>query len=189
MKLVAAGRISQEDAIGHLRKSCDPGTQDNLYHDLKKNHYNYMNHLKLWDVNFYITRLGKTLLDYGGQHDPKKRAFREKLAQITLVQGRHAELIEDIEKCLSESRPKPASSSEARKIMYDYFEAKGFIKKNPNRASSGTREFLASEFDLWNKFGLVEREGLSYFVAREGFKFNLSLIERLVNTAPENFDE
>jgi hypothetical protein len=112
-------------------------------------------------------------------HKPTSKYFQDFLAKVTLIEGKHLELINDIEKFTRNKLFQ--TKNDAIKDLLDYFENNGYIKKNPNRAQTGARKFLQSEFQLWGKLCLANKEGASYFIPEKGFAFNWKEITRIIS--------
>ncbi len=181
---VAIGILTEEAALKELTSETDVGIADNHYHDLKKNHYNYMNHLELWDSEFNLTELGKRLLSVGTDFTSNQASFIDELAKITLVEGRHWDLISDCIDIIKQN--KELNEDNIRDVIYESLEKKGFVKKNSNRTITGVRKFLSSELDLWNKLGLIFKNGSRYFWPDIGYKFDFDRINLLTKDYYEN---
>ena len=76
-----------------------------------------------------------------------------------LEQGRHLDLIFDLERLCKEHRDEK-TTLEIRKTLEEEYDEKGMIKRNPNLVvgTSSNTEFLKDEFILWGKgFGIKEK--------------------------------
>ena len=125
-----------------------------------------------------ITPLGYDLHKTGKLHGPVSKAFKDHLARVILVEGKHLDLILDIEKY---TRNKPLRASlEARQRVYDKFEEKGLVKQNPNRSASGSRKNFSNEMQLWVHLGVLRKTGSSYFQPGKGFDFDWRAITRII---------
>jgi hypothetical protein len=178
---VQAGQLTVEEAIRKIKQdaSSRPEIRDNLYKDYKKNAKNFLTHLGLWDDEAHLTEVGFELHKVGKLHKPTSKYFQDFLAKVTLIEGKHLELINDIEKFTRNKLFQ--TKNDAIKDLLDYFENNGYIKKNPNRAQTGARKFLQSEFQLWGKLCLANKEGASYFIPEKGFAFNWKEITRIIS--------
>ncbi len=177
---VTAGTITQAQALARLQQEVDTTGVDNNYRDIKKNHFNFVNHLMLWDTEFHLTGYGKKLLEVGDRFGGQSAEFRDYLGSITLNVGRHAELVDDVKRALAESRTPLSNIGDVRATAYTYLENKGYIKTNPNRTTTGVRKELSSEFSVWGHFGVLNKVGHSYFDPLSGLSFNDTRINQLV---------
>lgn len=179
-KKISEGKITNEFALKDIMKRSSPDEIDNHYHDTKKNHYNFLNHLQLWDSKFNLTDVGKKLLNIGLANGENSPDFRKGLARVILIDGRHFELMNDIISAIKSAKSKPSSTDEAKAVIFSFLEEKGFIKKNSNRTTSGVRKFLSSEFNLWNNLGFIRKNGQAFYDPVNGYDFNWDLINELV---------
>lgn len=179
-KKVEDGKMSEARALLELRKKTSSSGIDNHYRDIKKNHYNFINHLNLWDSEFKPTEYGKKFLEIGREHGGASKEARDFLGFLILRVGRHAELIEDVRRAIATSRRHPTSISDVRAISHDFLEGKGYIKTNPNRATTGVRKFLQSEFGLWGHLGVLGRQDGRYFDSSSGLLFDEARIGKLL---------
>lgn len=179
-KKILIGVISKEEALKELARRSSPDETDNHYHDTKKNHFNFINHLQLWDSKFNLTDCGKKLLNSALINGENSDKFKMDLARIILVDGRHFELITDIITAIKSATSTPSSTDEAKTVIFDFLEEKGFIKRNSNRTTSGVRKFLSSEFNLWSNFGFIKKSGQAFYDPIKGYDFNWELINGLV---------
>ena len=69
-------------------------------------------------------------------------------------------------------------------------EKKGHVATNPNRKSSSSRKYLQSEKQLWGRMGLIKKTSSNrYFFQNEGYIFNNSRIEKLVENFYKNYGD
>ena len=73
----------------------------------------------------------------------------------------------------------PNTDEKFREKIKEKLEEKGFIKKNPNRSSSEIRKFLQSELQLWFRFGILKKNGRSFFNEDLGFYFHMDKINEI----------
>lgn len=177
---VANGEITEADALDELAEKTNPNIADNNYRDIKKNHYNFVNHLSLWSPNYHLTEYGRRLLEIGNKYGGESEQFKNALGYLMLEQGRHRELINDIKAALSSTVGRLSSIEDVRSICYRYLEVKGYIKKNPNRATTHVRNSFSSEFGVWAHFGILNKQGNSFFDENNGLSFNDNVIEKLI---------
>jgi hypothetical protein len=185
---VQEGQITQEQAISELKQAVDPSGVDNNYRDIKKNHYNFVNHLMLWNSEFHLTGYGRKLLEIGDQFGGDSSQFKDYLGSIMLNVGKHSALIDDVKLSLSAQSGTINNIEDVRESAYNYLEGRGHIKTNPNRTTSGVRSALASEFGVWGHFGILNQQNGSYFHPETGLSFNNERIEHLVGLT-EDFIE
>ena len=48
-------------------------------------------------------------------------------------------------------------------------DKRGHVAKNPERKTSGSREYLVAEKQLWGRFGLIKKNGNTYFNKNIGY--------------------
>lgn len=178
-RLVQEGELTEAQALTRLRETIDPTGVDNNFRDIKKNHYNFMNHLMLWDSEFKLTGYGSKLLEVGDRFGGSSPEFKDYLGSIMLSIGRHAELIEDIKQALSINRDALHGIDDVRMTAYSYLERKGYVKTNPNRTTTGVRSALSSEFGVWGHYGILNQQAGSYFDQNTGLSFNDERIRQL----------
>ena len=64
---------------------------------------------------------------------------------------------------------------------------KGFIAKNPNRATSRSRRFLTAEKQLWGHLNIIKKDGARYFFKDQGYFFRKERIETLIEEFYKNY--
>ncbi len=170
--------ISHAQGINKLKLSISTkGVKENLFQNYKKNHFNFMNHCNLWDSeNFNISAIGEMYIsNIEKGNDPI-----EEMAKITLVKGRHLEIINDIiDITMYLPSDKKLNDSIYRESLENNLTKKGFIKKNPNRAKNDSRKFLTAELQLWTHFGIKKKNNGKHFFPNEGFIFNIEKIKKI----------
>ncbi|MBG76875.1 MAG: hypothetical protein CFH22_00714 [Alphaproteobacteria bacterium MarineAlpha5_Bin12] len=178
--------IEYSEAIQILKKRVAKNVVDNLYQDYKKNHFNYINHLKLWDHDTkFINPLGKSFLDAVNRGNN----LTNEIAKITLVRGRHIEFIRDIETIKSNMSFIPDNHDDFRKLLDVELDKKGFMKRNPNRTTSGIRKLFQSELQLWDKFGIKKKHRGEHFVPGVGYLFDFKKINMLEKAYHNTYDK
>ena len=105
--------------------------------------------------------------------------LKDEFAQILLVEGNHHDFIEEIEEITS-SLDKKNNDNEYLNELYLSLDKKGFIAKNPNRATSRTRKFLTAEKQLWGHLDIIKKDGVRYFFKDQGYFFKKKRIETLI---------
>ena len=183
-KQIDEGAISIKNALEIVNKDTAKNVTDNNYQDLKKNHFNFINHLKLWDHDSKnLTNLGLTFAN----RVKEGKNINQEIAKVLLISGKHRELIETIEKFYKNQRKYNkkiySNENELREDLYKYFDDRGYIKKNPGRSSSGSRKFLTSELQIWFKLGLKTKfkNQTRHFDQKKGYGFDFKKIEKLTS--------
>jgi len=163
---------------------------DNNYKNYKKNHFNFMNHNKLWDENFKLTLIGKKFIDrFGVLNNVSEK--NDEFAQILLVQGKHHNLIEEIKNITAEIEI-PDTDEDFRLEIYKKLDQKGYIAKNTNRKTSGIRKPFIAETQLWAHLNIIKlnNEGrYKFFFKDKGYQFNDEKINNLVNQFYVNYGD
>ena len=185
---VNAGSLSLDEALNLLKKKWSKNETDNLYRDYKKNYINFMNHNNLWDENFYLTPLGKKFVMRYEQNYDNKLQLIDEITQIILVEGKYDNLITDI-KTATQSFTILNDDNTYLKELYKYFDSNGFIAKNPNRTTSGIREFFQSEKQLLRKLDLIEMNRDRFFNLNKGYLFKNERKEKLIEEFYKNYGD
>lgn len=180
IKEVENNEISESEAISKIHDRIDHNfVGDNLFNSYRKNYFPFLDHLGLWDEQANLTEIGYELHKIGKLHGPTSKNFKDHLAKLILVEGKHLDLILDIEKYTRNKNFE--SSEEARIAAYDKLEEKGLVKKNPNRSPSESKKYFSNEMQLWTHLGILDKEGRTQFVSNKGFLFNWEEITRIIS--------
>ncbi|MQF48627.1 hypothetical protein FIM08_01805 [SAR202 cluster bacterium AC-647-N09_OGT_505m] len=177
---VDKGAMTLKGALATLRQRVDPdGKGDNLYHSYRKNDMPFMKHLQLLDDSGHLTEDGFELHKTGLVHGPDSQVFKDLLARTLLFNGKHLELIHDVEK-LTRNKDYQSPIAAISGIKKEFLE-KGLYRENPNRRVDGDRPdtFLKMERIIWGQLGLLLSEGNSQFEPGKGFHFNWKRITQL----------
>jgi hypothetical protein len=173
--------LSHEEARRILAQKINPNsTQDNLFNSYRKNYFPFIDHLGLWDDNANLTDLGYELHKNGKLNGSTSNAFKDCLAKIILIQGKHLDLILDIEKATRNQDFK--TSEEARIHAYNLLETKGLVKKNENRSIEGNKKYFSNEMQLWSHLNILVKDSNRYFIPKKGFTFNWEEITRIISS-------
>lgn len=115
----------------------------------------FMRHMEVIDSENNLTESGYQLYNVGIIHGPDSKLFKDYFTKSVLLTGHHLDLIFDLEKLANNNKGK-LRYSEIKALLYDEYENKGMIKKNPRRVSGATStvNFLKYEDILWNSLGL-----------------------------------
>ena len=183
---IKLGRITKEQALETLKiKGWGQGYTENNYQNYKKNYTIPMDHVNFWDQNKELTPLGERFVY---RNKSQKTNMIDEFAQIMLVEGKHESLIIDIEN-ISKNLKSITNQTQYLKEIQSHLDKLGYIAKNPNRKTSGTRKFLQSEKQLWGHFSILKKNGRTYFYPGVGFKFDHERINNLVESFYKNYNE
>lgn len=171
-KQIEDGILTREEALNELRVSTNiQGTGDITYWHYRKNFFPFIDHIGAWDEFGYLTEIGYELHKIGKIHGATSKTFYDYVAKILLVEGKHLDLILDIEKY---TRNKGFEDRDtAIENVIEKLTEKGLI------SGHGAKKFT-NEFQLWGQLGLVLKESGSYFVSNKGFNFNWEKITSLL---------
>ena len=190
---IKEGNINLDKALKELKDyGWSKEVTDNNYRDYKKNHFNFMNHNNLWDENYNLTSLGNRFLERYEANINSPKKLVDEMAQILLVEGRHHNLIEEIREITLENNTDDILDNEEEylKNIYGEMKKRGHVATNPNRKSSSSRKYLQSEKQLWGRMGLIKKTSSNrYFFQNEGYIFNTSRIEKLVENFYKNYGD
>lgn len=144
--------------------------------------------LELWSRSEgRLTDLGFKLLEIGKKYGPDSKKFFDCLAYLVLVNGKHLDLINLVEKFQKVSEV-AASSKDHAVSLESFLSDNGCIgKRKPTAITTGAKNsYMRDEMKLWNKLGLLYAYNkTSYFFPGEGYKFNWERIsEILINGNP-----
>jgi hypothetical protein len=185
-KEVDANLITNEIALKTLKeKGWGQGYTENNYQNYKKNFTITMDHINFWDENKDLTPLGERFVSRNSNNPDK---LIDEFAQIILVEGKHENLIIDIEN-ISKELDEITNQDQYLKDIYDHLDKLGYIAKNPNRAISGTRKFLQAEKQLWGHFSVLKKDSNTYFHPGVGFVFDHQRINELVELFYQNYSD
>ena len=152
---------AQIEAIAKLKEDADTSViGDNYYNSIKKNLVTFLKHIGVIDSVGNLTDDGFKLYHLGLVNGPQSKLFKDYFTQRVLMVGHHLDLIFDLDTLCNQFRGKK-TIIEIRKQMLSDYEAKGMIKRNPNRKAGNDSavEFLKYEFILWNSLNLLVDTG------------------------------
>ncbi len=179
-------KININDALEILKiKGWGQGYTENNYQNYKKNFTITMDHINFWDENKELTPLGQKFVDRNKYHINN---LVDEFAQIMLVEGKHENLIIDIEN-ISKGLNSITDQNDYLQDIHDHLDKLGYIAKNPNRTTSGTRKFLVAEKQLWGHFSILKKNGNTYFHPGVGFVFDHQRINHLVELFYKNYSD
>ncbi len=184
-KRIANNQLSTAAALAQLATRASKTVTDSNYEGLRKNHFNFMNQLGLWDGEGRLLASGVQLREIGIRNGPNSSAFLDALARLVLVEGSHLELILDFEEsneALARGTLQATSTADVRGDVWLRLNDRGLIKRNPNRTVSGAKAKLPEENTLWAHLGLLKKNGSSFFFPDRGLIFDWARIARLITS-------
>ena len=139
--------------------------------------------LELWSRSEgRLTERGFKLLEIGKKYGPNSKKFFDYLAYLILVNGRHLDLINIVEKFQKIAKISNESNDHAVSLER-YLSENGCIgKRKPTAVTTGAKNsYMRDEMKLWNKLGfLYAYNKRSYFFPEEGYKFNWERISEVL---------
>lgn len=157
----------------------------------KQNYKIPMCQLGFWDAETgHITEKGKAVLEVAKRNGDGSGVYLSYLSKILLLDGKHLDLIKDLED-FQKKCPEviPESSAEFFILFDDYMETKNAIgTRKPTAVKTGAKKaYVRDEPKLWNKLGIIVPSGKGrYYWPYEGIKFNWQKInEILMSTGTE----
>ncbi len=171
-------KITMEEALEVLKKESDTEyVGDNLFNAYGKNYITFIKHLQLWDDNGNLTEDGLHLHRIGKLHKPQSLTFRDHFAKILLFNGKHLDLILDVE---NKTRNKIFNNvNEVTSYIRDDFIENGYYKRNPGRGTGETQQFLKYERIIWGHIGILTKINNKQYMPGKGFNFDWKQITRL----------
>lgn len=145
------------------------------YSSEKQNYKIPLSQLELWSEG-HLTDLGFRMLEIGKKYGPNSEAFKNALAYLILVNGKHLDLIKMIEQF--QTTPGIVIPSESKRFLLyveKYLTEKGCIgaRKPSAKTTDAKGTYIRDEPKLWNKFDLMEKSSKTdYFFKAEGYKFD-----------------
>ncbi len=136
---------------------------DNKYQAYKKNFVTFLKHLKMIDSEGELTDSGFKLYHLGLANGASSKIFIGYFTKEVLTTGHHLDLLLDLESTIRNNLD--LSFNDCLSIMEEMYEAKGFLKRNPNRTSGlrNTVGFLKYECILWRSLGLLEQDSPKHY--------------------------
>lgn len=148
--------------IKKLHKDMDKNfTGDNYFNSLKKNFITFCKHVKVIDSNYDLTELGVKIYHLGVVNGPNSRLFKDYFLNLILLNGKHLDLIFDLDKLSSDPTKYNLSFEQLKAELEIDYELKGMIKRNTNRQVGGnnTVTFLKYETILWRSLDILLTQG------------------------------
>lgn len=160
----------------------------------KQNYKIPMCQLGLWEASTgHITPKGRALLEVVRNNGDSSRRYLAYLSKLLLLDGKHLDLIKDLDD-FQKSCPEviPESSAEYFILFDNYMETKGSIgTRKPSAVKTGAKKaYVRDEPKLWNKLGFIIPSGKGrYYWPFTGIKFNWPKInEILISTEDSQGD-
>lgn len=165
--------LTESTALEELKYTTNIlGSGDIIYWQYRKNFFPFIDHIGAWDDYGYLTEIGYELHKIGKIHGPTSRTFYDEVAKIILLEGKHLDLILDIEKYTRNISF--VNRDLAIDNVIEQLISKGLI------GGIGAKKFT-NEFQLWGQLGLVTKIGNTYYTSDNGFNFNWEKIISLLN--------
>lgn len=135
-----------------------------------------------------LTDLGFELLALGKKYGPNNTKFLDRLSYLILVNGKHLDLINMVDKFQKDSEV-PASSKEHTRLLEKCLTENGCIgKRKPSAVTSGSKNsYMRDEMKLWNKLKLLQsNKTKNYFFPNKGYKFDWERITNVLKSGSGN---
>lgn len=161
------------------------------YKSEKQNYKIPMCQLGFWDVSTgHLTEKGNMVLEVARENGDGSKVFLYYLSKIILLDGKHLDLINDLEDFQKNcSEQIPEASSEFFVLFDRYMEEKNSIgTRKPTAVTTGAkRAYVRDEPKLWNKLGIIIPSGKGrYYWPFKGIKFDWQKInEILISTSAQ----
>ena len=151
--------LSTEERVKKISREIDTEfTGDNKFQAYKKNFVTFLKHLRMIDSSGELTDNGFKLYHLGLVNGANSKIFKDYFTKEVLTTGHHLDLLLDLESTIRENSD--LSFSDCLRLMEQTYEAKGFLKRNPNRTSGdhNTVGFLKYECILWRSLGILIKD-------------------------------
>lgn len=151
----------------------------------KQNYKIPMCQLGFWDADTgHITDKGLTLLDVIKTYGSDSREYFDCLAKIILIDGKHLDLVKDLEE-FQKDNPAiiPETSSEFFVLFDEYMISKNSMgTRKPTAVTTGAKNaYVRDEPKLWNKLGIIKMQSAArYFKPFAGIEFNWERINEIL---------
>lgn len=155
------------------------------YKSEKQNYKIPMCQLGLWDAETgHITSKGQFLLKIIDAFGEDSTEYLYTLAKMILVDGKHLDLIKDLEEFqLNNKSLIPESSSEFFILFEDYMTQRNSVgTRKPSAIKTGAKKsYVRDEPKLWNKLGIIKLQGPGrYYKSFFGIEFNWEKINKIL---------
>ncbi len=173
---VDAGTLTEEAALRELLSRGTSGVADNRTDKTLRAWFPFFIQMGLWDDHCNLTEDGYELHKYGKIHGPNSETFKYYFSKLLLINGKHLELIIEIEK-ITRNQPFESTSDAIAALRRTMIE-NGQFRDNPNRsaeedAASYSTEFLKYERIIWSWVGFLPHgRAEDQYIPNKGFKFD-----------------
>jgi hypothetical protein len=173
---VDLGIKTERDALRELVAKGASGIPDNRTDKTLRAWFPFLIQMNLWDDHCNLTEDGYELHKYGKIHGPNSETFKSFFAKLLLVNGKHLELINEVEKLTRNCHF--TNTSEAISSVRRMLIESGQFRDNPNRsaaedAANYSTEFFKYERIIWSWLGFLPQGRVDdQYVPDKGFKFN-----------------
>lgn len=160
----------------------------------KQNYKIPMCQLGFWDVpTGHLTAKGRVLLDVEKRNGDGSIVFLSYLSKIILLDGKHLDLIKDLDE-FQKKCPEliPESSADFFILFDNYMETKNSIgTRKPTAVKTGAKKaYVRDEPKLWNKLGIIIPSGKNrYYWPFKGIKFNWQKINEILMSTGSQEDK
>lgn len=187
-EMMIDGKTKKWDGTARVKKY-----SKSSYKAEKQNYKIPMCQLGFWDADTgHLTVKGKSLLGVVKKYGSESSEFFDCLAKIILIDGKHLDLIKDLDE-FQKGCPElmPEKSDEFFVLFDDYMMNKNSMgTRKPSAVKTGAKKaYIRDEPKLWNKLGIVITYGKSrYFKSFQGIQFNWKRINEILlsNAFEEN---
>ncbi|MDY0202271.1 MAG: hypothetical protein RBR40_14925 [Tenuifilaceae bacterium] len=181
---VDSGSKTEIEALAELARKGASGIADNRTDKALRAWFPFFIQMNLWDDYCNLTDDGYELHKYGKIHGPNSETFKFYFAKLLLVNGKHLELIIEIEKLTRNQSFENVldAISSLRSTMIE----NGQFRENPNRsaeedAAQHSTKFLKYERIIWGWLGfLPQGRDDEQYISHKGFTFNWEHITNIL---------
>ncbi len=151
----------------------------------KQNYKIPMCQLGFWDADTgHLTSKGRKLLKLIEHYGVDSKEYFDALAKMILVDGKHLDLIKDLDE-FQKGCPEliPETSAEFFILFDEYMMSKNSMgTRKPTAVTTGAKKaYIRDEPKLWNKLGIVIPYGAArYFQPFKGIDFNWKRINEIL---------
>ena len=197
-KKISENELTNSEALKLLGLEISKNRPENIYRNYKKNNSIFLDQTHLWDEDKFVTPLGKLYIERVEKCENDIEKIKNEFAQILLVEGKHAEFIEDLENETKKiSREIKINDGDYVTKLEDIFLKKGNILKNPNRTAKANKKlkggkgkkFLTPEKQIWHNLDIIEWNNSRALFPGEGYKFKNNRIKILIAKFYENYGD
>ena len=158
---------------------------ESSYKSEKQNYKIPLCQLGLWDAETgHITNKGRYLLGIADTYGVESKEYFYSLAKTILVDGKHLDLIKDLEEFQQRNKAIiPESSAEFFVLFDSYMTQRNSVgTRKPTAIKTGAKKaYVRDEPKLWNKLGIIKLQGPSrYYKPFEGIEFSWEKINEIL---------